>query len=158
MGVTASNNSWGGGDDSQALLDAIAEADARELAVRRRRRQRRVRQRRAPVLSRRATTCPNMIAVAATDQRDELAGFSNYGRSSVDLAAPGVNVYSTGPGRPATTGTTAPRWRRRTSTGVVALAKAAHPGASALGLKGLVLGGVDPQPSLAGLREERGCA
>jgi subtilisin family serine protease len=38
---------------------------------------------------------PNIICVAATDRNDELAGFSNYGLASVDLAAPGVGVLST---------------------------------------------------------------
>ena len=37
---------------------------------------------------------PNMIVVAASDQNDALAGFSNYGATTVDLAAPGVNVLS----------------------------------------------------------------
>ncbi len=37
----------------------------------------------------------NIISVAATDQNDQLAGFSNFGRSSVDVGAPGVNTYST---------------------------------------------------------------
>jgi len=36
----------------------------------------------------------NMIVVAATDQNDALATFSNYGTNSVGLAAPGYNVYS----------------------------------------------------------------
>jgi subtilisin family serine protease len=36
----------------------------------------------------------NMIVVAASDQNDQLAVFSNYGAKSVDLAAPGVNVLS----------------------------------------------------------------
>jgi subtilisin family serine protease len=42
---------------------------------------------------------PNVIAVAATDEGDNLARFSNYGRTSVDVAAPGTNIYSTKPGR-----------------------------------------------------------
>jgi len=42
---------------------------------------------------------PNIIVVAATDQKDALAGFSNYGTTSVDVAAPGVNIYSAMPGR-----------------------------------------------------------
>jgi subtilisin family serine protease len=37
---------------------------------------------------------PNMIAVAASDQNDALASFSNYGATTVDLAAPGVNILS----------------------------------------------------------------
>ena len=41
---------------------------------------------------------PNMIVVAASDQNDALASFSNYGATKVDLAAPGDNIYSTRPG------------------------------------------------------------
>jgi subtilisin family serine protease len=35
--------------------------------------------------------------VAASDQNDALASFSNYGSTTVDLAAPGVNILSTKP-------------------------------------------------------------
>ncbi len=41
---------------------------------------------------------PNILSVAATDQNDALASFSNYGQTSVDLAAPGVEILSTVPG------------------------------------------------------------
>ena len=37
---------------------------------------------------------PNLVCVAATNSADELAGFSNYGATAVDLAAPGVNIAS----------------------------------------------------------------
>ncbi len=40
---------------------------------------------------------PNIVSVAATDADDNLASFSNYGQTSVDLAAPGVNIWSTIP-------------------------------------------------------------
>ncbi|MEI6084725.1 MAG: S8 family serine peptidase [Verrucomicrobiota bacterium] len=40
---------------------------------------------------------PNMIVVAASDQNDVLADFSNFGATTVDLAAPGVNILSTVP-------------------------------------------------------------
>ena len=40
---------------------------------------------------------PNIISVAASDQRDSLATFSNWGPSNVDVAAPGVTIYSTWP-------------------------------------------------------------
>jgi subtilisin family serine protease len=36
-----------------------------------------------------------IVCVAATDARDNLAPFSNTGATSVDLGAPGVNVFST---------------------------------------------------------------
>ena len=41
-----------------------------------------------------AFPAPNIICVAATDESDRLASFSNYGAQSVDLAAPGDNILS----------------------------------------------------------------
>jgi subtilisin family serine protease len=40
----------------------------------------------------------NVISVAATDQNDALASFSNFGARSVMLGAPGVGILSTTPG------------------------------------------------------------
>lgn len=37
----------------------------------------------------------NLIVVAASDQQDRLASFSNYGAKSVHIAAPGVKILST---------------------------------------------------------------
>ena len=58
----------------------------------------------------------NLICVAATDPTDSLATFSNYGPSSVDIAAPGVQVTSTWVGGiyAASSGR---RWRRPTWRG-----------------------------------------
>jgi subtilisin family serine protease len=39
----------------------------------------------------------NVIAVAATDQNDQLATFSNFGATTVQVAAPGVKINSTTP-------------------------------------------------------------
>jgi subtilisin family serine protease len=39
----------------------------------------------------------NMIVIAASDQNDALATFSDYGATTVDLAAPGVNILSCAP-------------------------------------------------------------
>jgi subtilisin family serine protease len=39
---------------------------------------------------------PEVISVAATNQHDIKAPFSNYG-TNVDVSAPGVNIYSTYP-------------------------------------------------------------
>ena len=41
-----------------------------------------------------AYTNSNVICVAALDQTYNLASFSNYGATSVDVGAPGVNIYS----------------------------------------------------------------
>ena len=41
----------------------------------------------------------NIISVAAVDQMNRLSGFSNYGRKAVDVAAPGVRIYSLYAGR-----------------------------------------------------------
>jgi hypothetical protein len=38
---------------------------------------------------------PNVIAVAASDNRDRIAGFSTWGPTRVDLAAPGAGIRST---------------------------------------------------------------
>lgn len=40
---------------------------------------------------------PNIVSVAATDQDDIRVPFSNYGLNSVDVAAPGVYIFSTVP-------------------------------------------------------------
>jgi subtilisin family serine protease len=40
-------------------------------------------------------TSANLICVAATDESDNRASFSNYGATSVDLAAPGTAILST---------------------------------------------------------------
>ena len=47
---------------------------------------------------------PNVIAVAATDNKDAKASFSTFGKW-VDVAAPGVSVYSTFPNHPFVLGT-----------------------------------------------------
>jgi subtilisin family serine protease len=39
----------------------------------------------------------NIISVAATDQNGTLASFSDYGQKTVQVAAPGTNIYSTFP-------------------------------------------------------------
>ena len=40
----------------------------------------------------------NIISVGAVDKNGEIADFSNSGKKSVDLVAPGVSIYSTTPG------------------------------------------------------------
>jgi thermitase len=40
---------------------------------------------------------PNVVCVAATDRNDQLASFSNYGATTVDLGAPGAGILSLQP-------------------------------------------------------------
>ena len=95
-------------------------------------------------------TLDNIISVAATDRNDDLAGFSNYGQVSVDLAAPGVDAYSTLPGASygysSGTSMAAPH-----VSGVVALVWSKYPFATAAQIRDAVLAGVDPIASLSGI-------
>lgn len=42
-----------------------------------------------------AYNLPGIVSVAATNNRDELAGFSNFGETTVDVAAPGEAILTT---------------------------------------------------------------
>ncbi len=90
-----------------------------------------------------------LISVAATDASDQLASFSNFGQSTVHLAAPGVDILSTVPddGYMAMDGTS---MATPHVTGVAALALAVDPTLSVAELKQLILDNVDPLPALAG--------
>src|SRR5690606_3541567 len=85
----------------------------------------------------------NVIAVAATDHNDALAGFSNYGPTSVDLSAPGVNILSTLPnntyGAYSGTSMATPH-----VAGVAALLLAQDPSLTVRELRWRILNGVDP--------------
>jgi subtilisin family serine protease len=91
----------------------------------------------------------NVISVAASDQNDRLASFSNFGVRSVDVAAPGVSILSTRPGekygRSSGTSMAAPH-----VTGLYALLQAALPEEGWVSLKHRVLAGSDPNEDLAG--------
>ena len=95
-GVKLTNNSWGGGGYSQALSDVINAAGqqgALFIAA-------------AGNSSQNTDINPaypasynlaNIISVASTTRTDSLSSFSNYGLTSVDLGAPGSDIYSTTP-------------------------------------------------------------
>jgi subtilisin family serine protease len=98
--VRALNNSWGGGGFSQALLDEINKAGANDILF-------------VAAAGNNSLNhaifagypcdygywngAANVVCVAASDQNDNLASFSDYG-TGVHLAAPGTNVLSTIPG------------------------------------------------------------
>jgi len=94
--VNIMSNSWGGGDFSQSLKDAIDAANAAGILFVTAAGNDSSNNDTVPSYPA-SYACPNIIAVAATDSNDSLAGFSNYGVTSVHMGAPGVNIYSTLP-------------------------------------------------------------
>ena len=95
----------------------------------------------------------NIIAVAATDNRDRRASFSNYGTEMVDLAAPGVDIMSTLPD----TCTWCSYWYNSGTsmatphvTGVAALLKSQYPNIGDGQMKSIILDSVDKKTTLSG--------
>jgi thermitase len=142
------SNSWGGGGFSQALSDAISAANQAGILF-------------VAAAGNAANNndanaffpcnynLPNVICVAATDQNDNLASFSNFGAKSVHLGAPGVGILSTlsGGNYGVLSGTS---MATPHVSGAAALLKGAFPTWQAADLKQQILSTVDPLPSLQG--------
>jgi subtilisin family serine protease len=154
LNLVATNNSWGGGGFSQALLEAIVRGARQNIlfiaaagndssdndAV--------------------ATYPANyntaaeagydcIISVASINSAGALSSFSNYGRAQVDLGAPGDGIYSTVPnnryGSLSGTSMAAPH-----VTGGAALYASTHPGATPQSIRAAILNSVVPTASLNG--------
>ncbi len=97
--VRVLSNSWGcppGQCFSQALLDEINRANANDILFVAAAGNNNNNNDVSPTYPG-SYSAPNVVAVAATDNRDQRASFSSYGAKSVHLGAPGVNIYSTTP-------------------------------------------------------------
>jgi alpha-tubulin suppressor-like RCC1 family protein/subtilisin family serine protease len=144
------SNSWGGGGYSQALADAITAANASDVLF-------------VAAAGNSGSnsdlipsypasyTHDNIISVASIDRQDMLSYFSNYGATSVDIAAPGSNIYSCY----ATSDTsyyTASGTSMATPhvAGVAALVLADAPGISTADLRERILAGAIATPALSG--------
>jgi subtilisin family serine protease len=99
VNVRVINASWGGGNESQSLRQAIADANnagvlfvcaAGNAGINV--------DDTAEFPATYSIDLPNAVSVAAINQGGFLASFSNFGHNSVSVAAPGVSIYSTYPG------------------------------------------------------------
>ncbi|PWU16669.1 MAG: serine protease [Bdellovibrio sp.] len=96
-GASVINNSWGGPDYSQGLHDALTYAYQHHVTIVSAAGNYGSDNDTNPLYPA-SLPIPSSISVAATDNYDALASFSNYGKQSVHMAAPGVAVMSTVPG------------------------------------------------------------
>lgn len=94
MNIVATNNSWGGGPSSKAMKDAIKAHETKGILF----------IAAAGNDSKNNDTTPsypasydldNIISVASTDRKDLISSFSNYGKKTVHVAAPGSKILST---------------------------------------------------------------
>ncbi len=96
-GAKILSNSWGGGGFSQSLKDAIEYADQHNALFVAAAGNSSSDNDQSPSYPA-SYDVENVISVAASNDRDYLASFSNYGARTVDLAAPGESILSTVPG------------------------------------------------------------
>ena len=97
-GARVSNNSWGGTRGSPELKDAVTYAQGKGQLFVAAAMNNGVNNDTSPMRAYPASyDLTNIISVAATDANDARPKWSNYGRTTVDLGAPGVGVWSTVP-------------------------------------------------------------
>jgi subtilisin family serine protease len=148
LGVTLTSNSYTGTSYAQTMKDVIDEAheagilfvaaagnNASNIDL-------------APEYPA-AYDSPNILSVTATTRTDGLASFSNFAAASVDLAAPGNEIYSTihngGYGLKNGTSMATPH-----VAGACALMKSYKPAMTHMQMRELILSTVNPLPALAG--------
>jgi subtilisin family serine protease len=147
-GARVINASWGGSQYSPAMLAAISYANSKGVVF--------VTAAGNSGVDNDTNTSnypanyrqPNELVVAAIDSTGNLASFTDYGAHTVDLGAPGVNIFSTVPHGYATysgTSMSAPF-----VAGVVSLVASQHPELSAPELVQRIIATVKPLPSLTG--------
>jgi subtilisin family serine protease len=156
LNLVATNNSWGGGGFSQALQDSIERANAANILF-------------IAAAGNDSFDCDsgsncypaeypnaNIIAVASITSTGAMSSFSSFGRTTVDICAPGSSIMSTLPrsskgqvvsgyGSYSGTSMATPH-----VTGAAALYKARNPGATAAQVKQGIMGSALPTASCNG--------
>lgn len=146
-GAKILSNSWGGGGYSETLKQAIErsnEAGALFVAAAGNESNNNDSNPTYPA----TYDVPNVLSVAAIDNRGQLASFSNYGKTKVHVGAPGVNIVSS------ITGTRYDSWSGTSMatphvSGMAVLLASAEPNLTGIEMKERILSTSKP---LAGLR------
>ncbi len=152
LNIVATNNSWGGGGYSISLYDAIERANAANILFIAAAGNSGINIDVTPSYPA-SYSNSNMIAVAAIDSTGNLASWSNYGSTSVDIGAPGVGIWSTVPkrnNRSAYSSYSGTSMATPHVTGAAALYAATHPGSTAAQIKAAILSEIIGTPSLSG--------
>ena len=148
LGVTLTSNSWGGGGASETMKAAIKAAHDKGILFIAAAGNDGVDNDSSPHYPA-SYALDNVISVAATDNKDQLAEFSCFGATTVHLGAPGVDIVSSVPNGNYTklsgTSMATPH-----VSGAAALVKAAYPNATAAEIKARLVNTVDAVPALDG--------
>jgi len=139
MGADVINNSWGSGNTPSALLEETVRQSPAVVVFAAGNENRNL----DASPNTQTISGPNVILVAAAGENGDPASFTNYGKKSVQVAAPGVSIYSTTPNNNY-------EFRKGTSmatphvSGLAALLKAADPSLSAAEIKNIIMETVTP--------------
>jgi subtilisin family serine protease len=150
--IVATNNSWGGGGYSTALYNAIANAGAADILFVAAAGNSGVNIDASPFFPA-SYDLATIISVAAIDKFGNLASWSNFGATRVDLGAPGVGIWSTVPTKKNQSAYNSYNGTSMATphvTGAAALYAGGHPSSSALSIKGAILSTTVPTASLGG--------
>lgn len=155
MGAKVMSNSWGGGGFSQTLKEAIERSNAAGALFVAAAGNNGTNNDASPVYPG-SYAVPNVLTVAAIDNRGAMAGFSCYGRNTVHVGAPGVNVYSsTGGAYDSFSGTS---MATPHVSGIAALVMSHEPNLTNLEVKERIIATAKPIDSLRGKVKSGGMA